>query len=226
MHNQSLIIDTTIEPCPLCGGNQNNLYHRDAVRQYRQCGACHLVFVPQQFHLSIAKEKKEYDLHENDCEDEGYLRFLSRFSDPFVEKLGVKQQGLDFGCGPAPALASLIEQHGHSVALYDILYNDDKSVLAKKYDFICATEVVEHFCSPGKEFEQLFEMLLPGGWLGIMTKMVRDEASFKTWHYIRDLTHVAFYCTETFSYLAKQYGATLAFVGADVIFMQKSLSGE
>lgn len=213
--------DSGLWCCPLCGGADNSLYHQDAVRPYYRCATCHLVTVPVQFHVDVTREKEEYDLHENSCNDEGYLRFLSRFCDPFIEHLGVPQRGLDFGCGPAPALAECIKRHGHSVALYDPLYNNDRSVLVRKYDFISATEVVEHFRSPGKEFTQLFQMLLPGGCLGIMTKMVTEQAAFRTWHYIRDLTHVAFYSKETFAYIGRQFGATVQFVADDVIFLQK-----
>ncbi|MFT5728098.1 MAG: hypothetical protein ACI8PB_002250 [Desulforhopalus sp.] len=206
--------------CPLCSG-ETVFFHQDFVRQYNRCAICKLVFVPEPFHVTPEREKQEYDLHENNCEDEGYLRFLSRFSDPFVKTLKDQKNGLDFGCGPGPALAGLIEQHGHSVALYDPLYRNDKTVLSKEYDFVTATEVVEHFRDPAKEFAQLFQMIVSGGYLGIMTKMVKDDAAFKTWHYIRDPTHVAFYSKETFTYIADQFGASVTFVTNDVIFFQK-----
>ncbi len=206
--------------CPLCSGD-TVFFHQDGAREYNRCAICKLVLVPEQFHVTPEREKQEYDLHENNCEDEGYLRFLSRFSDPFVKTLKDPKSGLDFGCGVAPALAGLIEQHGHKVALYDPLYKNDRTVLSKKYDFITATEVVEHFRDPAKEFTQLFQMLVPGGYLGLMTKMVKDDVAFKTWHYIRDLTHVAFYSKETFKYIADQFGASVTFVANDVIFFQK-----
>jgi SAM-dependent methyltransferase len=221
-HKQPSLVAIRVECCPLCGGTEIGFYHRDVVRQYHRCTTCKLVFVPEQFHVTLEREKSEYDLHENNCRDEGYLRFLSRFSKPFVQQLDAGKRGLDFGCGPAPALATLIEQHGYVVTLYDPMYKDDKSVLEKEYDFICATEVVEHFRDPGAEFAKIFTMLLPGGWLGMMTKMVRDEAAFKTWHYIRDPTHISFYSQETFIYLGRKYGATVHFVEDDVIFMEKS----
>ena len=215
-------IDNTAERCPLCAGD-TYFFHEDVVRLYHRCVTCKLVFVSQQFHVTSEREKEEYDLHENSCHDEGYLKFLSRFSDPFVKKLGYRQRGLDFGCGPAPALAGLIRQYGHSVALYDPLYTNDRTVLEKKYDFISATEVVEHFRCPDKEFTQLFQMLVPGGYLGLMTKMVKDVAAFKTWHYIRDLTHIAFYSKDTFAYIAWRFGAHVNFTADDVIFLQKNV---
>ena len=213
-------INNNMVNCPLCSGD-TALFHEDAARQYNRCVSCKLVFVPLTFHVSAEREKEEYDLHENNCEDEGYLRFLSRLSDPLVKKLHGSQYGLDFGCGPGPALAGLIEQHGHRVTLYDPLYHRDRTVFDKKYDFITATEVVEHFRDPAKEFTRLFEMLLPCGALGIMTKMVKDDVAFKTWHYIRDLTHIAFYSKDTFVYIADKFGASVHFEADDVIFLQK-----
>jgi 2-polyprenyl-3-methyl-5-hydroxy-6-metoxy-1,4-benzoquinol methylase len=177
--------------------------------------------VPQRFHVTLEREKEEYDLHENSPVDEGYIRFLSRFSQPFLERLSGQQQGLDFGCGPSPVLATLLEESGHSVALYDPVYQNNKSVLGAQYDFIAATEVVEHFRNPVKEFDRLFDLLLPGGLLGIMTKMTRDVAAFRTWHYIRDPTHICFYKRETFTYLGNTFGASVTFVGDDVILLQK-----
>lgn len=210
----------TVERCPLCG-DVSIFFHVDAARTYHRCKLCKLVFVPKQFHVTPEREKQEYDLHENNSEDEGYLRFLSRLSVPFIKKIGSTKRGMDFGCGPGPALAGLLEQHGHNVSLYDPLYKNDPTVLAKSYDFITATEVVEHFRDPVKEFTLLFQMLKPGGFLGIMTKMVQDETAFTNWHYIRDLTHIAFYSKETFQFIARRFVADVHFVAGDVIFFQK-----
>jgi hypothetical protein len=207
--------------CPLCTDQKVHHYHTDRFRTYIQCSNCSLVFVPQEFHLSIDQEKIEYDKHENSLKDAGYLRFLSRFSVPFLEKLGHGENGLDYGCGPAPALAQQLESAGHTVARYDPLYWDDKNALQGTYDFICTTEVAEHFRKPQQEFDLLFGLLKGGGWLGIMTKMVLDQSVFASWHYIRDMTHVAFYSRETFVYIGRTFGANVTFIKDDVIIMQK-----
>ena len=195
--------------------------HQDRLRPYHRCLHCFLIFVPRGFHVTLKREKEEYDLHENSHADEGYVRFLRRFSTPFLLCLPVGQQGLDFGCGPSPVLATILEKSGHRVALYDPVYQNDRSVLGAKYDFIAATEVVEHFRNPEQEFFRLFELLLPDGLLGVMTKMTRDIAAFATWHYIRDVTHISFYSRETFTYLGNVFGASVTFVGDDVILLQK-----
>ena len=207
--------------CPLCDRHNASLYFEDKNRIYLCCRECSLVFVPPAYFLTREAEKKEYDRHTNDPADAGYQRFLSRLARPLIDRLEPGQQGLDFGCGPGPALHNLLTGHGHAVDLYDPFYADDKSLLANTYDFITATEVVEHLHSPGRVFDQLFGMLRPGGWLGIMTKQVRDKASFSRWHYIRDLTHVCFYSRVTFNYIARKHHAAVSFIGEDVILLQK-----
>lgn len=138
-----------------------------------------------------------------------------------MEKLETKRQGLDFGCGPGPALSLMLEEQGHQVALFDRHYHNDPAVLEKQYDFICATEVVEHLHEPQKEFARLFALLKKEGWLGIMTKLVLDRQAFSRWHYIRDLTHICFYSRDTFEYLARHFNAELSFRDKDVILLQK-----
>jgi len=207
--------------CPLCGGKKIYSFYEDAKRIYLRCSHCMLVFVPKSYWLSSKDEKATYDLHENNAIDQGYRQFLSRLSTPLLARLGPNKKGLDFGCGPGPALSVILEEQGQRVDLYDPFYFNDSSVFNKKYDFICATEVVEHLHYPGKEFEALFDMLQPGGWLAVMTKLVIDENAFSTWHYIRDCTHVCFYSQSTFEYLAQRFNVVSEFIGNDVILLMK-----
>lgn len=208
--------------CPLCHREDSELFFEDRQRIYLRCLHCALIFVPPPCRLSREDEKATYDLHRNDPGDAGYRRFLSRLSTPLLERLDDGQKGLDFGCGPGPTLSVLLEEQGHRVDLYDPFYLNDPSVFDKKYDFICATEVVEHMYDPGREFESLFRMLNPSGWLGIMTKLVLDDHDFAQWHYIRDLTHVCFYRRRTFEYLARRFHASLEVVANDVILLRKA----
>jgi SAM-dependent methyltransferase len=210
--------------CPLCGNDQVISYYKDIRREYLQCVVCELVFVPESYWLSALDERAEYDLHENDIGDAGYRNFLSRLATPLLEKLNPEQKGLDFGCGPGPALAMLLEESGHKVDLYDPFYYSDTSVFDKSYDFICASEVVEHLRNPKKTFATLFKMLKPGGWLAIMTKLVIDKDAFGHWHYIRDMTHICFYRRCTFKYLARQYKAAIDVVADDVILLKSACS--
>lgn len=207
--------------CPLCHGHDIKPFFADKIRRYLRCGNCQLVFVPPKFWLSPEAEKAEYDRHQNDPADTGYRAFLARLTVPLLQHLPAAQKGLDFGCGPGPALATMLMEQGHQVALFDPYYQNDPAVLKDKYDFICTTEVVEHLRRPEEEFSRLFSMLKPGGWLGIMTKLVRDQQAFSTWHYIRDLTHICFYSQATFTFLAQRFAAELQLIGNDVILFRK-----
>ncbi|WP_051686946.1 class I SAM-dependent methyltransferase [Microbulbifer sp. HZ11] len=221
--------------CPLCRlrAAQPFLYHRDRLKKgyravaeagsrlYFQCAGCSLVYVPRQFHLSPAQEKAYYDLHENSLEDPGYETFLGRCADPLISALPAAAEGLDFGCGPAPLLARLLENAGHRVATYDLYYQPDATVLARSYDFIVSTEVVEHLSAPGDVIEMLWQRVRRGGVLALMTKLVVSRERFASWHYIRDPTHIAFFSRDTFSWLAAHLGAELEFVASDVVFLRR-----
>jgi hypothetical protein len=207
--------------CPLCCSEDIDFFFKDKKRIYMRCFSCKLVFVPRGYWLSVEDERATYDLHENDAQDPGYRQFLSRLSIPLLERLDAKQTGLDFGCGPGPTLSVLLEEQGQLVDLYDPFYYNDPTVFYKKYDFICATEVVEHLRNPDKEFTALFEMLNRGGWLGIMTKLVSDDRAFSQWHYIRDMTHICFYSRATFEYLSRRFRAELTIAANDVILLKK-----
>ncbi len=211
--------------CPLCHTGDSVEYHVDRRRCYLQCPRCHLVYVPARYHLDPHAEKAEYDKHQNTPDDPGYRRFLGRLAEPLGERMAAGSRGLDFGCGPGPALADILEGKGLRVALYDRYYFPDASTLCGSFDFICATEVVEHLAHPDKEISRLWQALAGGGVLAIMTKLVINPDRFANWHYIRDPTHIAFYSRSTLQWLARRLGARLEFVGDDVIFLTKDKAG-
>ncbi|MEM1401691.1 MAG: class I SAM-dependent methyltransferase [Pseudomonadota bacterium] len=210
------------EICPLCAGEHCSLYHQDAAREYWICATCDLVHVPSGFFLSPEDERLEYEQHENSIGEPGYERFLSRLANPLLERLTLQSSGLDFGCGPAPALARMLEREGHRVAVYDAFFASDPRVFKQRYAFITATEVVEHLHEPGAELQRLWSLIEPGGWLAVMTKLVSDPEAFANWHYIRDPTHVCFFSRRSWQWWADCQGAALAFEGADVMLLQKT----
>ncbi|WP_285765282.1 class I SAM-dependent methyltransferase [Biformimicrobium ophioploci] len=211
----------TNQYCPLCRRETAQLYFKDRKRDYLHCSHCDLVFVPPAFHFSYAEERAYYDLHENDVGDAGYRRFLSRCAEPLLARLPAASRGLDFGCGPGPALAAMLEARGHSVALYDRHYANHPQVLKEQYDFICATEVLEHLHNPEDELTRLWGCLKPGGVMAIMTKLVISRERFANWHYKNDPTHIIFFSRDTLRWLACHWQAQLEFVADDVIFLTK-----
>ena len=210
--------------CPLCSAAAATPFHADKRRRYLCCESCSLVFVPPAFFLSREAERAEYDLHRNAIGDPGYRAFLSRLAKPLLARLPPASRGLDFGCGPGPALAHMLREAGHEVALYDSFYAPVPDVFDGRYDFICATEVVEHLHAPGRELARLWSLLEPGGWLGVMTKLVRDRAAFSRWHYKNDPTHVCFFSERTWQWWAQRQGAALEIIGADVILLGRPQS--
>ncbi|BFM11345.1 class I SAM-dependent methyltransferase [Simiduia litorea] len=182
-----------------------------------------MVFVTEREHLSFRAEKKEYDYHENLAGDVGYLNFLRRLADPLVQRLSAASVGLDIGCGPGPVLQTWLQAQGFKVAIFDKFYARDGAVLQHQYDFVCATEVVEHFRQPGLSLLAMWQLLKPGGYLALMTKRVIDLEAFSRWHYKNDPTHISFFSDESFSWLAAKLNARLEFVGKDVVFLKKPL---
>lgn len=206
--------------CPLCDCSSHSLFHQDR-RRYHRCAECGLIFVDPGQLLSQEQEKAEYDLHHNDPQDAGYRRFLSRLATPLMARLAAGSRGLDFGCGPGPALAAMLNEAGFTATTYDPYYANYPERLQQQYDFVTCTEAIEHFYHPGREWQRLLAMLKPGGWLGLMTKLARDQAAFATWHYKQDPTHVCFFSRDTFLWLAARDGLGIEFIGADVILLHK-----
>jgi hypothetical protein len=208
--------------CPLCGAIKKNiLFYKGKRRDYFQCLTCSLVFVDPDRFLSKKDEKTIYDLHQNSPDDKGYQKFLKRIIIPMQKGLARGSSGLDFGSGPGPVLAGMFKNAGFPMALYDRFYAPDLKVFEKPYDFITATEVVEHLHDPGKELDRLWTCLKPGGRMGIMTKLVIDKKAFASWHYKRDLTHVCFFSKTTFEWLAHRFRADLIFAEKDVVLFFK-----
>jgi hypothetical protein len=63
-------------------------------------------------------------------------------------------------------------------------------------------------------------LVKPGGWLGIMTRLLEDPGAFGTWYYKEEDTHVCFYSRATFRYLAARDGLDVEFIGKDVILFR------
>lgn len=151
-------------------------------------------------------ELSEYLLHRNDPDDARYRRFLETLTKPLLERLPPGSCGLDYGCGPGPALAVMLREAGHDVALYDPFFHHDPAVLDNQYDFIACAEVIEHFHRPSEEFEKLNALLRPGGLVAVMTRFLSDDSTFAQWHYRRDPTHVVFYREQTLQRIAARFG--------------------
>lgn len=207
--------------CPVCLRGQLFLFRELGPQVYLRCPVCEATVMAPESRLQPEAERQVYELHENDPEDPGYRSFLARLADPLMQRLDAGSEGLDFGCGPGPALARMLEEAGFVMRLYDPFFYPDEAALARTYDFITCTEVVEHLHQPARVLEQLDRLLRPGGWLGIMTCFQTDDDRFDHWHYRRDPTHVVFYREATFAVIARRLGWSLQIPVRNVALLHK-----
>ena len=206
--------------CTLCD-QPANAFTRVGNRAYFRCPCCRLTFEDPTTLPDRDTEKAQYDLHDNNPADPGYRRFLAQLADPLCDRLTPGDRGLDFGSGPGPALATMLNERGFPCSLYDPLYAPDNTALNQQYDFVTCTEVVEHLHRPAREWAQFARLVKPGGWLGIMTRWLIDDDAFAHWHYRRDPTHVCFWQPDTFAWLAREQGWNLILIGNPVVLLQR-----
>lgn len=208
--------------CPVCEAQTARFFLTLGQRDYWCCESCQATFLDPARLPDRDSELAHYRLHRNEPGDAGYRQFLARLAVPLLERLPPASRGLDYGCGPGPALAAMLCEAGHEVALFDPFFQPDRDVLTRTYDFITCTEVIEHFHRPAEEFRKLDALLKPGGWLALMTELQAEATRFADWHYPRDPTHVVFYRTATLRHLAARHGWQCEFPGRNVALLRKN----
>ena len=211
--------------CPVCHHPAAERFQQVGAQRYWRCPECQATFLDPGQRPNRATEKAEYDQHQNEPEDPGYRAFLQPAADALADRLPTGASVLDYGCGPGPALGQMLGELGYQVSLYDPIYAPDAELLARHYDAITCTEVVEHFHNPGAEFQRLDALLRPGGWLVIMTHFQTDDARFAGWHYRRDPTHVVFYRPQTFETLAAGFGWQFSCTPPRLVVINKTQRG-
>ncbi len=192
--------------CPLCYFSAHYLNSGEN-REYWLCSECQAISVPAEFHIPKDEEVERYLEHENSLENEGYVRM-------FREKIDLLQEyeiksALDYGCGYEPVLKTLLENQGIKTDGYDPNFFSSNR-LDKFYDLVISTETFEHFREPAEEIPRIADKVVPGGVLAIMTRFYPAEG-FAGWYYKRDPTHIIFYCSQTFQWLAENIEFKLVF---------------
>ena len=211
----------SLDICSLCNSNLTESFHRDNYREYLKCSNCDFVFVPKIYHLSEKDEKARYDSHNNDPADDRYRNFLSQLLNPLQERIPKGTSGLDFGSGPGPTLSLMLEEYGHSVELYDKFYAKNNYVFEKQYDFITASEVVEHLRQPMVELNRLISLLKSNGVFAIMTQILTPQVDFSQWYYKNDPSHIGFFSEKALKYLAKKWKVELNLISERVVIFKK-----
>lgn len=207
--------------CPLCHFDEVRFFAADKKRRYYICSHCDLVFVLPEALPDAGQERTRYEMHQNDAANEGYRQFLNRIVGPVSAHIQSGSDGLDFGCGPTTLLAQLIRAKGYAMRVYDPFFQPDESVLSGSYDFITATEVVEHLHKPREEFHRLFDMLKPAGLLAVMTRFRPPQAVFQNWYYKNDYTHVCFYSDATIQWIADHFYSSCEIIEPDIVLFRR-----
>jgi SAM-dependent methyltransferase len=192
--------------CKIC--SSSNLELLDSQDQYYYCHDCEVIFCGSEAIIDPDEEKKRYEGHDNNHQNQGYVRMFKDFIAEVIEphiNLGEINDVLEFGCGPGPVLADLLADRNLNVDLYDPYFFPQKVFKDQKYDLITATEVFEHFSDPIKEIKLLRSHLKEGAYLAVMTSFHPGPKDFEDWWYKWDPTHVVFYNQKTFSKIASDF---------------------
>lgn len=201
--------------CSLCN-SKSKFFHAGEKREYWICPVCQLIFVPEKYFISDEEEVGHYLKHENSLDNEGYVQMFQEKIQVIQNECPNVQTVLDYGCGYEPVLKTLLAREGYAVKGYD-RYFFPESDLSGAFDLVLSTETFEHFKEPGKEVARLATLLNPGGYLGVMTRQVPQKnnlpclESFNNWYYKRDPTHIAFYSSETFAWIADIFKMDIIF---------------
>lgn len=216
----------TSVPCVLCGDASEFFATTDdsffGSLDYFQCRSCKLIVQDPSKRLSAEDEKKRYEMHDNNPSDPGYRDFLSRLISPLCAHLIPGMTGLDFGCGPGPAIKKLLEPSNCDVKEYDPYFYPDENLLNDQYDFITATEVLEHLSDPMQTLRRIDSLLKSGGFFGAMTSLYTDRIRFDEWWYPKDPTHVVFYHPDTMKAISGIFGWEYSIHSENSIIFKKN----
>ncbi len=211
--------------CPLC---LNNTFQLNKItiktRQYNFCSNCRLIQLGRKFLISQRKEKERYLLHNNSITNKGYVDYLNRIFNEYIEpyfKAG--DSILDFGSGPEPVLSKLLKKHGYkNIYIYDKYFTEDKSVLNKKYSGIIVVEVIEHIFEIRDIIKKLISMLNLNGIL-IIHSLFHDNINFKNWWYAKDITHITFLSIDTIKKISEIFNLEIIKYSDTAAILKKKL---
>ena len=191
---------------------------------YYRCTSCGFVSLDEDYILNSIDEKNKYDEHNNSLANEGYVQMFEDFIDLSIEPYKENVRSiLEFGSGPEPVLATLLERRAFEVDIYDLYYSPKKVYEGKQYDFITSTEVFEHLQKPLEILELLVKHLNDDGFIALMTKFPpEDDKEFLAWWYRRDPTHISFFTPESFDVMAEKVGLkVLKTINKNIVVFQK-----
>ena len=209
--------------CPLCGSsNGHTITTAKSTCSYFDCLDCRLISMHKKNHLSHNQEFARYLLHHNDVSDLRYQNFVKDVTDFVQNHITPSATGLDYGSGPGPVVTQILRDQGYTMSCYDPYFANDPALLFTQYNFIVSCEVVEHFYNPAEEFSKLKQCLKPNAPLIIKTLLYEDNIDFSNWYYAKDPTHVCFYRSMTFDWIAKKHQLSLEILSNRLIALWNS----
>jgi SAM-dependent methyltransferase len=194
--------------CLICDHETYEHHHPKFKMLFHVCPECEFIYKDIKNHPNEEQEWNQYQLHQNDITNQGYVDYLTDFVHQSVLPFVKHGLALDYGSGPNPVLSMLLaQQHGFNVHIYDPFYANNLNYLDYEYDLITSTEVIEHLVSPIDVFKTFNRLLKPKGILSLMTLFhSKDLNQMNGWFYIRDITHISFYTPKTILYIAEKTG--------------------
>jgi len=197
--------------CKICSNVINTITDDNLGKVYKICSSCQLIALEKNCFIDEIQEKAQYENHNNSFESKGYVKMFENFLDYFWDDLKKDYtEVLDFGSGPGPVLAQILQNRGLHVDIYDKFYQPNKIYENKKYDLITSTEVFEHLENPLEVLLDLKKHLKKGGVIAIMTLFHNTSSKdFLNWWYRRDPTHITFYTPKTFEVMASMCGLNI-----------------
>ncbi|PKM99215.1 MAG: hypothetical protein CVU78_07425 [Elusimicrobia bacterium HGW-Elusimicrobia-2] len=204
--------------CALCGGEAAPY---SSAPHYFGCENCGFVFLDRTKVVSRPDEKERYLKHTNGQGEAGYAKMLEEFIKicvtPFTHAPG---PALDYGSGPKPVLAGILEKRGYKVDIYDPFFAPATNFDPEKYGIVTAVEVIEHMKCPLSDIRIIADILKPGGIFAGRTMFLAKE-DFALWWYRFDITHISFYSRESLSYIALETGMKAILFKEPCFFVMK-----
>ncbi|GAB1484371.1 hypothetical protein MASR2M78_31890 [Treponema sp.] len=209
-------------PCPLCEALDIHPLQNKR-RSFFRCDNCGFAWAAPASVPTESSAKERYELHQNDRNTQGYVSYLTTIIDrallPFLgaelPALNSPAQNsslkiLDWGSGPNPVCAELLQERGYEVSLWDPNFASHAKPKKEDYDLVLCIEVAEHFTKPLEDFMALGACLKPGAFALIHSHLApKQDEAFLSWWYVEDPTHVSFYTEEALVFLARRLNLIL-----------------
>ncbi len=207
--------------CRVCSNKSIVTIGQNRYRKFCYCDKCGLVFVPEQYWISVEEEKKRYRQHNNTPENEGYVKFLEQIVDVVynIKNHSSSPRLLDFGSGESAVLTNLLTENGFDCTAYDPLFDINIDDEGSPYDIIILCEVIEHLRDIEGEMEKIKKLLKKDGVLIIRTRLYPSAGNIENWWYAQDKTHINFFALRTMEKIARMINRIKVLPKAEDIFV-------